>query len=219
MTRLAPTLPKTADDAKAIIVALCQQFYEKGWVSGTGGGISLRLGDSVYMAPSGVQKEMIQPEWIYELNLVGDVISGPPAGLGFTVSQCRPLFLAAMTKRGAGAVIHSHGRSAVAAAAIAEADGATDVTLTRLEMLKGLKGVGYADVHHVPVVENTAHECDLTDALSAAMDRRPHAHAVLVRRHGIYIWGDDWLAAKRHAECYDELFGQLALFRQLSLTL
>jgi methylthioribulose-1-phosphate dehydratase len=216
-TTLRPEPVNTADDARAVIVALCRRFYEQGWVSGTGGGVSIRLGERVFMAPSGVQKEMIQPEWIYELDLAGDVVQGPAAALGFNVSQCRPLFLAAMRLRGAGAVVHSHSRAAVLATLLAEKLGARHLTLTHLEMLKGLKGVGYVDVHRVPVIDNTAHECDLADSLEAAIVDNPGVHAVLVKRHGVYVWGDDWLAAKRHAECYDELFGQAVEMHRLGL--
>jgi methylthioribulose-1-phosphate dehydratase len=208
---------RTEDDARRVIVALCQRFYGLGWVGGTGGGVSLRLGERVFMAPSGVQKEMIEPEWIYELNLAGDVVRGPDPSLGFTVSQCRPLFLAAMRLRGAGAVIHSHGRNAVLATLLAEKLGSGRVTLTHLEMLKGLQGVGYADVHRVPVIANTAHECDLADSLTAGIEANPGVHAILVKRHGVYVWGADWLAAKRHAECYDELFGQAVEMHRLGL--
>jgi methylthioribulose-1-phosphate dehydratase len=190
-------------------------------VSGTGGGISVRLrspnGDRVFMAPSGVQKEMIEPEWIYELDLDGEVKSGPDPRLGFSVSQCRPLFLAAMKLRNAGAVIHSHSRAAVVATLIAEKLGQSHVSLTYLEMLKGLKGVGYVDLHRVPVIANTAHECDLADSLSEGIEQNPGVHAILVKRHGIYVWGDDWLAAKRHAECYDELLSTAAEMHRLGL--
>jgi methylthioribulose-1-phosphate dehydratase len=214
---LRPTPIRTADDARSVIVALCRRFYAQGWVSGTGGGVSVRLGERVFMAPSGVQKEMIEPSWIYELDRTGAVVAGPDAALGFTVSQCRPLFLAAMRLRGAGAVIHSHARSAVTATLIAEKTGSRHVTLTHLEMLKGLRGIGYADVHRVPVIDNTAHECDLADSLEAAIVEHPDVHAVLVKRHGVYVWGDDWLAAKRHAECYEELFGQAIEMHRLGL--
>ena len=212
---------RTGDDARRVIVALCQSFYAKGWVSGTGGGISIRVGDKVFMAPSGLQKEMIRPEWIYELDLDGEVVSGPPAERGFTVSQCRPLFLSAMKERGAGAVIHTHGRNAVVAAALSTktaAEGST-ISLTRLEMLKGLTGVGFHDRHEVPVIQNTAHECDLADSLRAAMVQHPNAHSDVVQRHGMYVWGDDWLAAKRHAECYDELFALTIEFSRLGIAL
>ena len=219
MSELTAEPVKTADDARRVIVALCKRLYEQGWVSGTGGGISIRLGDKVYMAPSGLQKEMIQPEWIFELDLDGEVLSAPPADRGFTVSQCRPLFLEAMRQRGAGAVIHSHSRNAVVAAALAERAASAHISLTRLEMLKGLQGVGFADVHEVPVIDNTAHECDLADSLRGAIERNPGVHAVVVKRHGMYVWGDDWLAAKRHAECYDELFAQWIEFSRLGIPL
>ena len=40
---------------------LCRRFYTLGWVTGTGGGVSIRHGDHIFLAPSGVQKEMMQP--------------------------------------------------------------------------------------------------------------------------------------------------------------
>ena len=43
------------------ISELCRKFYSLGWVTGTGGGVSIRHGDHIFLAPSGVQKEMMQP--------------------------------------------------------------------------------------------------------------------------------------------------------------
>jgi len=106
-----------------------------------------------------------------------------------------------MKLRGAGAVIHTHSKHALYATLAFE----NEVVLSKLEMMKGLAGVGYDDVHAVPVIQNTAHECDLADSLSAAITAYPRAHAVLVKRHGMYVWGKDWREAKRHAECYDYL--------------
>ncbi|HEY4221257.1 MAG TPA: methylthioribulose 1-phosphate dehydratase, partial [Myxococcota bacterium] len=196
---------RDGDDAKRLICALGRRFYELGWVSGTGGGISIKLGERVYMAPSGVQKELLTPETIFALDVSrggdGEVVGGPPASSGFTVSQCRPLFLAAMKLRGAGAVIHTHSKRALLATLAFD----REVVLTKLEMMKGLRGVGYDDTHAIPIIDNTAHECDLADSLSAAIEKYPQAHAVLVKRHGMYVWGADWREAKRHAECYDYL--------------
>jgi rhamnose utilization protein RhaD (predicted bifunctional aldolase and dehydrogenase) len=124
-----------------------------------------------------------------------------------------------MKLRGAGAVIHTHSRNVVKAAAIAEREGRSHISLTRLEMLKGLKGVAFDDLHEVPVIANTAQECDLTDSLEEAIADNPGVHAVVVERHGVYIWGDDWLAAKRHAECYDELFALAAVFDEAGVAL
>ena len=43
-----------------LVCELCRQFYTLGWVSGTGGGISIRADEGIVMAPSGVQKERIR---------------------------------------------------------------------------------------------------------------------------------------------------------------
>ena len=188
------------DDARHVICALGRRFHALGWVSGTGGGLAVRLGARVFMAPSGVQKELLTPASLFELDSNGDVVRAP-TDAALCVSQCRPLFLAAMRQRDAGAVLHTHSKHAL----LATLAFPERVTLRRLEMLKGLAGVQYDDTHHVPIIENTAHESDLAESLSRAIDEHPRAHAVLVRRHGLYVWGRDWREAKRHAECYDYL--------------
>lgn len=43
------------------ICELCHKFYGHGWVTGTGGGISIKQDNHVYIAPSGVQKELMKP--------------------------------------------------------------------------------------------------------------------------------------------------------------
>jgi len=48
----------------------------------------------------------------------------------------------------------------------------------------------------VPIIENTPHERDLKTRMAAAMDDYPECSAVLVRRHGVYVWGPTWQKAK-----------------------
>lgn len=43
---------------------------------------------------------------------------------------------------------------------------------------------------------------DLTEFLEGAMDRYPDAYAVLVRRHGVYVWGESVHKAKTQCERY-----------------
>jgi methylthioribulose-1-phosphate dehydratase len=200
----------TLDEGRALICALGRRFYERGWVSGTGGGIALRIDRQILMAPSGVQKELMRPEMMFELDARGEVTRSPDDRT-LKVSQCRPLFVAAMELRHAGAVIHTHSKHAL----MATLSFGDRVTLSKLEMMKGLRGVGYDDVHEIPIIENTAHECDLKDSLVMAMRAFPKAHAVLVRRHGMYVWGEDWREAKRHAECYDYLLDIAVEMRRL----
>ena len=54
----------------------------------------------------------------------------------------------------------------------------------------GMKNtLSYLDTLEVPIIENTPHEEDLKDSMAEAMKQYPDAAAVLVRRHGIYVWG------------------------------
>lgn len=50
------------------ICSLCYQFYGHGWVTGTGGGISIKQDKHVYLAPSGVQKELMKPTDIFVMD-------------------------------------------------------------------------------------------------------------------------------------------------------
>ncbi|MDA3960478.1 MAG: methylthioribulose 1-phosphate dehydratase [Planctomycetota bacterium] len=205
---------QSGDEAKQLICELGALFYTLGWVTGTGGGISIKCGDRIYMAPSGVQKEHITPDTIYELDLQGEVVAGPGPEFGLKVSECQPLFMAAYRLRGAGAVLHSHSVHAMLASLLFDQHFA----VTHIEMLKGMAGAGYTDLHQVPIIENTPREHMLKDAITAAIESAPaNTHAVMVRRHGVYVWGDTWIAAKRHAECYDYLFQAAVEMKKLGL--
>lgn len=48
----------------------------------------------------------------------------------------------------------------------------------------------------VPIIENTPFEKDLEDRMNQTMQEYPGTTAILVRRHGIYVWGDTWQKVK-----------------------
>lgn len=73
-----------------------------------------------------------------------------------------------------------------------------------------LGNLGYFDTLQIPIMENTAHEEDLKDTLEGAIKQWPECAAVLVKRHGVYVWGKDVTQAKTQAESLDWLF-QLAV--------
>lgn len=123
--------------------------------------------------------------------------------------------MAAYKLRNAGAVIHSHSMPAMMVTMLDPA--ASEFRCTNLEMIKGIAGHTFYGGCIVPIIENTARECELTERLEAAIKLYPQANAVLVRRHGVYIWGADWIQAKTQAECYDYLFQAAIEMRRLGL--
>jgi methylthioribulose-1-phosphate dehydratase len=206
------TPPANDQELRERVCELCRLLYDNGWASGTGGGMSLREGDFIYMAPSGVQKERLKPEDIFLLDRQGNTLRGP-ANPALKLSACAPLFLHAFTQRNAGAVLHSHSINAFLATALYD-----DVfRVTDMEMIKGIDGMGAFDTLEVPIIRNTAHECDLADTMGDAIKKFPKSNAVLVKRHGVYIWGKDWIQAKTQAESYDFLFEAAVRMKQLGL--
>lgn len=195
-----------------LVCDLARSFYGLGWASGTGGGICIREGERVFIAPSGVQKERMRPEEMFVLGVDGEVLERP-ADPSLRPSECSSLFLAAIRVRDAGTVIHSHSVHAMLATLLF----AAEFSVSHLEMIKGIEGHGFHDRLTVPIIENTARECDLALSLEQAMLAYPRTQAVLVRRHGVYVWGRDWIRAKTQAECYDYLFRAAVEMRRMGI--
>ncbi|EGX92127.1 APAF1-interacting protein [Cordyceps militaris CM01] len=242
------------DHPANLIPALCAKFWTLGWVTGTGGGCSIRdecviphpstassfprphprpplplprsaqsthmltappKSDLVYLAPSGVQKELMKPADIYVLSLsaqdptqpLRSYLRSPPS---YRPSQCTPLFLAAFTRRGAGCCIHTHSQWAVLVTLLLEQHEEANRNVFEVNNIEQIKGfgrgpgragnLGYHDTLRIPVIENTPHEEDLTEYLEEAMEAYPDTYAVLVRRHGVYVWGDNVHKAKTQCE-------------------
>jgi methylthioribulose-1-phosphate dehydratase len=188
------------------LVTMLRLFYAKDWVSGTGGGIcALAAPGRLLVAPTGVHKELVEPQDLFAIDPATCGVIDAAANADLKPSECSPIFAAIVRERGAGSVVHSHALDAVLAADLAPGDL---LSVRRLEMLKGITGVGNTDDHAVPVIDNTPREPDLTGAVEHALKdpRFEKAHAILVRDHGAYIWGADVWEAKRHTEVYQFLF-------------
>jgi methylthioribulose 1-phosphate dehydratase/enolase-phosphatase E1 len=208
----------TEEEVRNLVCELCRNFYSSGWVTGTGGSISIRLNEKIFMTPSGVQKERIKPEELFVLDKTGAVLTPPSCradGSRPKLSDCSPLFLHAYNQRDAGAVLHSHGMSCNLVTLLFA--GSNEFRITKQEMIKGIDGHGYYDDLVIPIIENTAWEHELADSLGEAIAKYPKAPAVLVRQHGMYVWGKNWEGAKRHAECLHYLFDALLEANKLGL--
>ncbi|CAD6257114.1 unnamed protein product [Miscanthus lutarioriparius] len=158
---------------RGLVAELCRHFYAQGWVTGTGGSITVKVNDPavpladrlIVMSPSGVQKERMVAEDMYVMAADGK----------------------AYLMRGAGSVIHSHGIETCIATMLNP--GAKEFRVTHMEMIKGIKGHGYRDELVIPIIENTPYEYELTDSLSEAAECY---HYLLDACIKLYQLGIDW---------------------------
>ncbi|EEB07592.1 5'-methylthioribulose-1-phosphate dehydratase [Schizosaccharomyces japonicus yFS275] len=193
-----------------LICSICRQLYKSGWVTGTGGGITIRTGDHIVIAPSGVQKEKLEVKDMFVMSLTTrDYLHTPKQNS--KPSQCTPLFLSVYTSRDAYACIHTHSQEAVLLSNLFaqkthfESSG-FDV---QRYIPRGSKKNGFykfEDTIRIPFINNTAHESDLQSNLQKAINENPYTCAVIVRNHGIYAWGDSWEDAKMNTEAVEYLF-------------
>jgi methylthioribulose 1-phosphate dehydratase / enolase-phosphatase E1 len=125
----------------------------------------------------------MRPEDMFVLDAAGNVLetpeARPPPYKPPKLSECSPLFMAAYNLRNAGAVIHSHSFPAVMATMLDPS--ATEFRCTHLEMIKGIAGHSFHGGCVVPIIENTARECELTERLEAAIKMYPQSNGELSR--------------------------------------
>jgi methylthioribulose-1-phosphate dehydratase len=191
------TLASTAD-------ALCSTArwcYARGWVPATSGNFSVRSGGRILITPSGMDKGVVSPADLLEVDEEGRVLSGagkPSAetGLHLVLYRERPE---------AGAILHVHSvwNTLLSGRFTAKAY----VPLEGYEILKGLSGVTtHAHLERVPVLENSQDYPELCRRLAQALEQNPAAHGILLSRHGLYTWGQSVAEARRHLEALEFLF-------------
>ena len=77
-------------------------------------------------------------------------------------------------------------------------------------MLKGLAGVRTHDHSEwLPIVDNSQDMPALAETIGETLNKHKAAHGFLLRRHGLYSWGEDLAQAKRHVEILEFLLETL----------
>jgi methylthioribulose-1-phosphate dehydratase len=185
------------------LAEIAHGFYLRGWNLGTSGNFSAVLNrDPLQLAitASGLDKGALTVDSFLQIDESGKVLEGkgrPSAETSLHLSIAR--------MRGAGAVLHTH---SVWSAILSEAYGdAGGFFIEGFEMLKGLEGVPtHEHKEWVPVLENSQDYQTLSQSVEEVLQEHPQAHGFLLRRHGLYTWGVDVAAAKRHIEIFEFLF-------------
>jgi methylthioribulose-1-phosphate dehydratase len=186
------------------LAAISRRFHGRSWVLGTSGNFSavirhrpLRLA----ITASAQDKGRLLPSQVLQVDERGKVIGR---------STHRPsaetlLHLEIVRRRGAGAVLHTHSVWSTLLSDMYAAGGGLEIS--DYEMLKGLSGVtSHEHREWVPIEGNDQDMIRMARRIGDTLERRPDAHAILLRRHGLYTWGDTLADAARHVEILEFLF-------------
>jgi methylthioribulose-1-phosphate dehydratase len=199
---LEPTATATGTIADAL-VAVGRRFYARGWVMGTSGNFSAVVSGSplrLAITASSLDKGALDPSHILHIGEDGVVVSGTGRPSAETL-----LHLEIVRRRRACAVLHTHSLWATILSDSHSPHGGLDIE--GYEMLKGLDGVcTHAHREWVPIVANDQDMTRLARVVGETLDQHPTAHAILLRRHGLYTWGASLAEAVRHVEILEFLF-------------
>lgn len=208
---MTPPLSGATRDARAHLASLAARYHRAGWLLGTSGNLSAKVGDRVVITASGKDKAVLGHDDFVEFALpstagfTADALvlgAGPGARLSAETSIHLALYASRPT---AQVVLHVH----TLASTLALPDAASTpgpelghLTFRDVEMIKGWDLWHPDAVAHLPVFANHADVPTIAADVHAYYAAHPDADvpAFLIRAHGLTAWGVDFHAANRHVE-------------------
>ena len=191
----------SASNLTALLRDAGRLFYERRWVLGTSGNFSAVVSREplrLVITSSGADKGALTPEQFVEVDEAGRVVGGHGCPSAET-----EVHLTVVRARGAQSVLHTHSVwGTILSDAYAKEGG---LWIEGYEMLKGLSGVATHEHREwLPVIENSQRWPEVIPQIEEVLSR-PGVHGFLIRRHGLYTWGESVAEAKRHVEILEFL--------------
>jgi methylthioribulose-1-phosphate dehydratase len=185
--------------------SLCEQAHfcaQRGWVPATAGNFSFRdASGRIFITASGLDKGAISPDDLLEISLDCRVLAG--RGKPSAETSLHGVIYRHFPE--AQAIFHVHTVWNTLLSDRFAAAGA--VSLEGYELLKALSGVATHDHRElVPILENSQDYVALAREVESALRVDAPVHGVLLRRHGLYTWGESVSGARRHLEALEFLF-------------
>lgn len=191
----------TARDALREIAAYC---YERGWSLGTSSNYSVVIDREplrLLITASGRPKHNLGPQDFVIVDETGKVIDTQPGR-----PSAETMLHVVAAKHGAGAVLHTHSVWGTLLSDMHYPSGG--LAIEGYEMLKALDGIQTHE-HRLwlEVFDNTQEITTLAKRVATRLAdaNRPLRHGLLIRRHGLYVWGRDLDEARRHMEALEFL--------------
>ncbi|WP_110932546.1 methylthioribulose 1-phosphate dehydratase [Paenibacillus bouchesdurhonensis] len=181
-----------------------EQFAARGWFPGTSGNLSIRVGDyspdafHFAVTSSGKDKSIHTPEDFLFVDAAGE-----PCETTKLKPSAETLIHAKIYRMtGCGAIFHVH---TVFNNVLSELYG--DQGLVPVQGIELIKGLGIWEENaaiEIPVLPNYADIPSIVKLVPGALNSE--IPGILLRNHGIYVWGKNAFEAKRHLEAFEFIF-------------
>jgi len=158
---------------KEDIVRICRMLHRKNYLAATDGNVSVRLGDRVFVTPSGVHKGLMEAYQILTVDLEGRVLQGE----GQPTSEIRLHLLAYELRPEVQAVVHAH------------LPYATACTLAGIDLLEPILPEVVITLGGVPTAAYATPGSP--EVPEAVRDYLREYDAILLSRHGAMTVGRD----------------------------
>lgn len=197
------------------IIAAANHFYQLGWMMGTAGNLSVRIPDgSFWITGSGCNKGELTSIDLIRMALDGTIVEKPRTDLRPSAETSIHQAIYSLFPE-AQACYHVHSIEANLVSRFTDGD---NLPLPQLEMLKGL-GIWEENpqvampifVNHLDVPRIARDICDRFQLTPPALN------ALLIRDHGITVWGSSPREARNFLEIAEYIFRYMVAARPLGL--
>lgn len=201
-------------DPRPSLISAASHFYTQGWMVGTAGNLSAKMPDgSFWITASGMLKGELHYQDFVRVYQDGSVDRAAPE---FKPSAETSIHQAIYERfPDAQACYHVHSVEANLVSNFTEAD---ELPLPPLEMLKGL-GLWeenpnctmplFANHHHVPQIA--------ADIKQRFQEKLPQIPALLIRNHGVTVWGNTLPETRNRIEIAEYIFRYMVAAKAILL--
>lgn len=206
---------------RGALVEIARQLYGRGWMAGTAGNLSARATpaesgpgrDAFWITASGVPKGQLEErDFLLVAVESGDVLHRPTPdtkpsaeiSIHQVIYRCFPEAKSCL-----------HGHSVDAALAVHQLGPlATELRLPPLEMIKGLGIWDESPTVGLPLFTNHADVKKIANDIGTRFgDLPPVLPALMIRNHGVTVWGNSLQEAFNRLECLEFLLSFVARSR------
>ncbi|KXK06511.1 MAG: L-ribulose-5-phosphate 4-epimerase [Acidobacteria bacterium OLB17] len=185
-----------------LLSATAREFYRRGWARGGSGNYSVLLARKpmrLCITAAGEEIASLDDTNFLEIDDDAEIIQGFGRPSDETI-----IHLAIYRHRPrARCILYTQTVPGLVLADRSFVDGV--IVLKDYEALKGIEGDA-SGVERIPIVKNSADQVALSHVIANVLLDNPTANAVLIRRHGLYVWGETIEQARRHAEIFEFMF-------------